>query len=369
MTGEAFRAIQSRLAEFQESGNSGPLLDAIALDEIADLRQSIGWPVFGTLPDITDVRRELNSIVLAGTFLWMRAQRLPEADQLDARLEAAELLAAANAAVPGSVPRPLTRMLAALTGGARDLDHAALHDQGIEELTAAVRGANLSALDRAIWLLMSAVRAAAGDPFEAYYRSDLGTAWLDRFQVTGRIRDLDNAVTAHEHALVTAVAVPEDQAGRLSNYSAALLARFGQGEDARDLSRALAAAREAARLSDAIPARGAGEPTRAQRLARLASLGRLSAALMVSFARGGDRAELDEAVQASRQAAGLAPAGDPAHARHQALLAQALLERFVHSCDEADLTEARAAAQAAADADPGRPAPRAPSVAAWPGLI
>jgi hypothetical protein len=382
MTGDAFRAIQGRLAKFQESGNSALLLDVIALDEISDLRQSIDWPAFGALPDNTGIRRGLNVIVLAGTFLWMRAQRLPGPDQLDVRLEATELLAAAYAVVPAAIPRPLAKMLGALTGGAPDLDHAALHDRAIDQLTTAAQGTNLPAIDHAIWLLTAAVQAAAGDPFQAYYLSDLGTAWLDRFRATGRSRDLDNSVTAHEQALVTTVDVPEDQAGRLSNYSAALLARFGQREYARDLSRALDTARSAVRLSGALPAGPAAVPDRAARLARLASLSRLSEALLANFERHRRRADLDAAVRARRQAADLAPPGDPAHSRQQASLAQALLDRFAFALDsldeadlirvkagltkaaEADLTEARAAAEAATAAAPPRPAARSPGLAA-----
>jgi hypothetical protein len=387
MTGDAFRAIQGRLAKFQESGNSALLLDAIALDEIADLRRSIGWPAFGALPDNSGIRRGLNAIVLAGTFLWMRAQRLPVPDQLDARLEATELLAAAYAVVPAAIPRPLAKMLSALTGGGRELDHAALHQHAIKELTTAARDTDLSAIDHAIWLLMSAVQAATGDPFQAYYLSDLGTAWLDRFRITGRLRDLNNSVAAHEHALATTVDVPEDQAGRLSNYSAALLARFGQREDARDLSRALDTARSAVRLSGALMAGSAPDPdrsgphqvsqapdpSRAARLARLASLSRLSEALLASFGQHRHRADLDEAVRTRRRAADLAPPGDPARSRQQASLAQALLDRLALSLetadeadlpDEADLAEARAAAEAAAAAAPPRPAARLPALAA-----
>jgi hypothetical protein len=406
MTGDAFRAIQGRLAKFQESGNSALLLDAIALEEIADLRQSIGWPAFAALPDNPGIRRGLNAIVLAGTFLWMRAQRLPIPDQLDARLEATELLAAAYAVVPAAIPRPLAKMLGALTGGGRALDHAALHDHAIDELTNAARGTDLPAIDHAIWLLMCAVQVAAGDRFQTYYLSDLGTAWLDRFRITGRIRDLDNSVTAHEQGLATSVDVPVDQAGRLSNYSAALLARFGQRQDTRDLSRALDTARSAVRLSGALPADQTPRPDhsgphpvsqspgpdRAARLARLASLSRLSEALLASFEQHRRRADLDDAVRARRQAADLAPPGDPGHSRQQASLAQALLDRLALSLDsldeaelagvaaaeavveapiaetraavEADLAEATAAAEAATATAPPRPAARSPGLAA-----
>jgi hypothetical protein len=409
MSGEALQAIQDRLTAFQAAGDTGVLMDPRALDEVAAARSAIGWPAFGALPDDSDIRPNVNTIAVIGTFIWLRAQRLPDADQLDARLEATELLAAAYAVAPGSVPRKLARTVAALSGGGRSRHHADMHDHAVDVLAAATRDGDLAGVDNAIILMTAAIRAAGRDPYRPYYLSDLGSAWLGRFRITGRPRDLDNAVATHYQALATPVNVPEDQAGRLASYSAALLARFERAASLRDLDGAIAAARAAASLADAAAgataagylaaphateaplfpgARQSPPPPRAPeaparqpaafpvprspdadltiRLARLASLTRLSAALLASFRLRHDRADINAAVQASRTAVGLAAPGDPVHERSQAALASALRERYGAFEDEADLAGAQAAEQAAAavrrQASPGPDRPDGPDL-------
>jgi hypothetical protein len=458
MTAHAFQAIRERLASFEASGDPSYLVDARALDEIAELRAAIGWPAFGALPDDPDIRSNLSVIVLIGTFVWLRAQRLPQGDQLDARLEASELLSAAYSVAPAAVPRKLVRTISALASGSAGRSHADLHDHAVDVLAEASRSADLGGVDDAIWLMTAAVRTSAGDPYRPYYLSDLGSAWLERSRITGRPRDLDNAVDTHEQALAVPVPVPEDQAGRLANYSAALLARFERGgdpADPADLGRAIAAARTAVALAAtaasapysaappasietaappaepvapaeqaepvapaeqaepvapaepaappapgdepaedrpgttapappeaparvpaardplaAVPPVGSGQarggrsglPSPDQvvaiRLARLASLSRLSAALLARFREDGARADIDEAVQVSRTAAGLMAVGDPAYGRYQAALARALRERFARYQDEADVAEARSVERSAAAVPPQAAAPQ-----------
>jgi hypothetical protein len=368
MSGDAQASVADRITTFRSTGNAGVLLDDRALIEVAVLRVALGWPPSGPVPPEADIRRGLDAVVTAGTFLWLRSQVLPPADRLDDLLEATELLTAARQVVPRSVPRPLARSLAMITGPARRLDPVSAHDQAIDVLSAGT--GKLSAIDHAILLLAAAARSAAGDRYQPYYLSDLGTAWLDRFAITGRPRDLDNSVAAHERALAAPVPVAEDQAGLLANYSAALLAQFEHGRNREHLDHALAAARMAADLarSAALPPpvatapgeaaageTGAGsagsagpagpgragpagpgsrpgpaipgpasERATAVRLAQLASLSRLRAALLTSYEQGGGEVDLDEAVQVAREAASLAPAGDPAHPRYQASLAHLL---------------------------------------------
>ena len=72
-------------------------------------------------------------------------------------------------------------------------------------------------------------------------------------------------------------------------------------------------------VPDVGPERGG-----AIRLAQLASLSRLRAALLASYERDDREVDLDEAVQVAREAASLAPAGDPAHLRYEASLAHLL---------------------------------------------
>jgi hypothetical protein len=436
MSGDAQEALQDRIATYRRSGDAGVLLEDRALVEVVVLRASQGWPTSGALPPGTDLRRGLDAAVTAGVFLWLRSQELPQADRLDCLLEATELLTAVRDIAPRALPRPVARTLTSMTGQARKSDHASVHDKAIDVLSSDVaRSGELSTVDYAITLLSAAIRSAAGDRRQPYYLSDLGTAWLDRFQITGRGRDLENCLDAHERALADPVPVPEDQAGLLANYSGALLAMFEHDGDGEILGHALVAARmatdlarsaahprraktvaELAKRYAAAPARhraggsavgagseagggasagrvsgggaGAGgaelaaeaegsawpdvavagtasgpartspdraDPDRARpdraasgrydparsgpllavpdvgperggalRLAQLASLSRLRAALLASNERDDREVDLDEAVQVAREAASLAPAGDPAHLRYEASLAHLL---------------------------------------------
>jgi hypothetical protein len=301
---------------------------------------------------------------------------LPAADRLDDLLEATELLTAAREVAPRSVPRPVARPLAAITGRGRHFDPASVHDRAIDVLSAG--GGELSAVDHAIMLLAAAARSAAGDRYQPYYLSDLGTAWLDRFAITGRPRDLENSVAAHERALAAPVPVPEDQAGLLANYSAALLARFGHGGDREHLDHALVTARMATDLarSAAGPAATAPGPAipgpasewaTAVRLAQLSSLSRLRAALLASYEQGGGEVDLDEAVQVAQEAASLTPVGDPAHPRYQASLAH-LLSLQAARRGTADPGASAAGAALPASADPAA-VPPAPPDEPWRRML
>jgi hypothetical protein len=340
MTSDPQEALTVRIEQFRTTGNAAVLLDEQALTEAAALRTSMGWPASGPLPPAADIRGGLDEAVTVGTFRWLRSQLLPQADRLDDLLEAAELLTAARKIAPRSVPRPTARMLAAVSGQGRGrgLNHASVHDEAIEVLSTAARsGGELAGIDHAIMLLSAAARSAEGHRHQPYYLSDLGVAWLDRFAITGRPRDLDNSVTAHAGAVGALEPEPEDRAGLLANYSAARLAQFRQSGDSAHLQDAVAAARTAADLARtaaaqlgaaapeaappavAIPG-PAGERAAAIRLARLASLSQLEAGLRTSYERGGSDADLDAAVQVAREAASLVPPGDPAHPRYQARL-------------------------------------------------
>ena len=297
MSGDAQEALQNRIATYRRSGDASVLLEDRALVEVVVLRASQGWPTSGALPPGTDLRRGLDAAVTAGVFLWLRSQELPQADRLDCLLEATELLTAVRDIAPRALPRPVARTLTSMTGRTRKSDHASVHDKAIDVLSSDVaRSGELSTVDYAITLLSAAIRSAAGDRRQPYYLSDLGTAWLDRFQITGRGRDLENCLDAHERALADPVPVPEDQAGLLANYSGALLAMFEHDGDGEILGHALVAARMATDL-----ARSAAHPRRSKTVAELAK--RYAAAPAARHRAGG------RAAGAGAEAAGGGSAG------------------------------------------------------------
>jgi len=419
MSGDARAAVAHRITAYRATGDAGVLLDDRALIEVAALRAELGWPPSGPVPPEAGLRRGLDAVVTAGTFLWLRAQVLPPADRLDDLLEATELLTAAREVAPRSVPRPVARSLAAITGRGRHFDPASVHDRAIDVLSAG--GGELSAVDHAVMLLAAAARSAGGDRYQPYYLSDVGTAWLDRFAITGRTRDLENSVAAHERALAAPVPVPEDQAGLLANYSAALLAQFEHGGDREHLDHALVTARMATDLArsaaepaaagpppglptagppavtapgetgsrevgrgpagaspagpgrddsgpgPAIPGQ-ASERAAAVRLAQLSSLSRLRAALLASYEQAGGEVDLDEAVQVAQEAASLAPAGDPAHPRYQASLAHLLTLQAARR-GTADPGASTADVAVPASAEPAATVPPVPPDEPWRRML
>lgn len=354
MSGEAFRAVQVRLRFFQVSGDNSGLLEPQAAEEMAALRAVIGWPAFGALPTAAAIRRNLDAIVLAGCLSWARCHELPAPERLDALLEATELFAAAYPYAPDAVPAQAAGVCAALTasgGGA-----AELHDDALDTLDAALSRHDLQAADQAIWQIAWAVLAAHDDPAEPFFLSSLGSAWLDRFKMTGRPRDIGNAITALRRA-IGAPAPPWEQAGRRANLSAAVLKRFELHGDMGDLDDAVSLGREAAELArsaraDSGLARADGHSTHAVMHAWHVSLSNLAAVLASSFEYRQIWPDLNEAVQVSREVAASTGYGAAAHAADQANLANILLDRFSRAWQIADLEEAFDAAQAGAAAVP-----------------
>jgi len=361
----AYQAIARRLEEFERSGDARCVTDPQALDEAAALRAAIGWPAFHAFPDDAVIRRELDAILLAGRFLLARMLRLPPGAALDEMLEASELFLAAYPFAPGAVPGPLRETCASMTGPDPDASHVIWQHEAIDLLDEAGRTGDLEAVDQAIGLLSAATLAARHELPLPSYLSQLGTAWLDRFRLTGRPADLDHALTAHRRAIALFVPRDEDHAGHLANYCDVLLARFGQGGDGQALDGALAAGRTAVRLARAVltsdaplplvPGEGADRRASARR-ALQASLTNLGAALLDSFdyRRTGD--DLDEAIGVIREAAGLHHPDEPARPSDLANLAQALIERFSSFWRPPDLAEAlEVAREAAAAAVPRGP--------------
>jgi len=287
-------------------------------------------------------------------------QELPEVDRLDATIRAIELFADIYPIAPQAVPGPLREACAAISATRDGLptDHVDGHNEAMDLLEEAERNYDRPAVDRAIWMLTVAALAARDHPLLAGYLSHLGTAWADRFRLTGRTADLDEAVAKHQEALMLPPVVPADRSGFRANCSAALLARYEATGKTGDLDQAVALAREAVKLAPEAPA---GDEDRA---ALSASLDSLAAALMTWFQLSRDQTDLDEAIDAARKAVGATDPEDLGYSIDQTLLANALLERFSRHWDVADLRDAMAAAQAGADAAPARGRVRAVALSA-----
>jgi hypothetical protein len=348
-------ALRDRLAGYRSRGDRRFILGKEAAGEVAALRAAIGWPMFAAPPPAASLRRELNAVVLAGLVQFVRGQELQPVDRIDASLEAMEIFTAIYPLEPELVPGPMRAVCGALAGNPPHMSHAELHNEAIDMLDAAAATADVAEKEQAIFLLFSAFLAARHDADRARHLSVLGTAWLDRYWITGRTADVDNSVTAHRRAVAEDTPDPADHAGHHANLSAALLTRYERTGRIPDLNEAVTAARTAAQIASTASPR---DQAPAIRRARQTSQSGLATALLRRYLYGRDQADLDEAIVSGREAVAAAVAGDRARPGLQANLANLLLERFTRLWRPADLTEAAALAQVAADAaarqDPAR---------------
>jgi tetratricopeptide (TPR) repeat protein len=294
---------------------------------------------------------DLLSTVNAGWLQISRYQDASEVDRLDALVLATELFADVFPAEPEAVPGPLRDACAAISATRDGLptDHVEQHDEAMDLLEEAERNYDRAAADQAIFKLAVVALAARDHPLLSGYLSHLGTAWVDRFRMTGRIADLDNAIVAHQKALVLPPPYPADRAGFRANYSSAVLARYEATGESGDLDQAVALAREAVELA---PDARAGHADRAARFALSTSLQSLTAALASRFQLRRDRADLDEAIDVAREAIPVTDPSGRGYAIIQSLLANMLLDRFARYWGLADLSGAMAAAQVGVDAAP-----------------
>jgi hypothetical protein len=350
-------ALRDRLDRFRSSGGRRVILEPQAAEEVAVLRASIGWPPFGPPPDGAALRRQLDAVMLAGTVQFARAQELPPADRVAALLEAMEIFTAVYPLAPGMVPETVRAMCGALAANPPDVHHAELHNEAVDMLDAAEMTRDQAEVDQAIWLIAAAYLAARDDEDRSRHLSVLGTAWLDRYGISGQIPDLDRSVAIHRQAIAIDVPDAADRAGHLANLSAAWLARYENTGSVPDLNEAVAAARAAVEIAWAAsgpghpgwPPEDGWDPALAIRRARQTSQSGLAGALLRRYLYGRVQADLDEAIVAGRAAVA---AGDPEGAGLQANLANLLLERFMRTWQLTDLAEAVIIAQTAAGAAP-----------------
>lgn len=223
-------------------------------------------------------------------------------------------------------------------------------------------------VDEAIWHIAAAVLAAHDSAAEPFFLSSLGSAWHERFNITGRGKDLDNAATASRRAVATA-APPWEGSGRRANLSSVLRELFELRGGISDLDEAIKIGREAVELahrarSDMERGKYDRESAAAVALALRASLSNLAAALAVSVEYRHDASDLDEAVKVSREVADLTVNDGPTRARHLANLANILIERFSQLWYVTDIEEAFQAANDAVTIVSREDLARAPCLAA-----
>jgi hypothetical protein len=196
-------------------------------------------------------------------------------------------------------------------------------------------------LDEAVGAGRRAIAAApVGDPGRAVYLSNLGIALSARFKRIGSGADLDGAVETGQQAVAATPADHPLRAGRLSNLGNALQDRFARTGSDKDLDETV----EAARL--AVAATPSDHPNRAMYLCNL------GIALQWRFERAGNSRDLDGAVDAGRQAVAATPLDHPNRATMLSSLGNALHTRFDRTSNSRDLDGAVDAGRQAVAATP-----------------
>lgn len=205
--------------------------------------------------------------------------------------------------------------------------------------------------------LRLATEAATDVPM---YMSNLGSPLQKRFVRTGASPDIDEAVDILRKAVDATETDHPDRAGRLSNLSNALQVRFERYGRMADVDEAVSTARQATEATEATHLGHVGWLSDTH-LGRVGWLSNLSNALQVRFERTGQMADLDEAVNAARQAAETSQASSNRRDLPVCLstLSIALLMRFRRSKQTADLDEAVNAARRAVEATSGNSPDRA----------
>lgn len=317
----AIVAVEARLERIRRDKDPAASLEPAAVLAIRDLRRMPGWD------------RDLRARMALGWLHWYRYLALPEGQDDEDGDAAVEALVPCF--VAGMEPMP-DDLLPELAGGAFPLASSLLEQasslQGGELISAAVQ----------LYRRILAATPADDGANRAKVLTTLGVALQYRFERTGEMTDIDEAVKVGRLAADGIPAGHPQQSIVLANLAAALRLRFDQTGTAtgrRDIDAVIEVLKRAAAQ---IPAHHPG---------RAGVLTSLCAALRARYDRFGDGADLEAAIDAGRQAISEAPAGDTDQPEYFLNLGVALMSRFGLTARSADLAEAidllgRAAASA-----------------------
>ncbi|KAF5340006.1 hypothetical protein D9611_012353 [Ephemerocybe angulata] len=170
--------------------------------------------------------------------------------------------------------------------------------------------------------------------------NNLGTSIHSRFERTGDLQDIAEAISMKRRAAdLTPVGDP-NMASRLANLGHSLRSRFERTGDLQDHAEAISAEQRALELTPD------GHPEMAERLAGLGT------SHWSRFEHTGDLQDLAEAISAEQRALELTPDGHPEMAERLAGLGTSHWSRFEHTGDLQDLAEAISAEQRALELTP-----------------
>ncbi|MGW6886725.1 CHAT domain-containing protein [Streptomyces chartreusis] len=307
MRDERLAAVGRRLEQIAEAGDPslslkpGVLADARQLSEI--LRDDDG---------------DIEARFALGWLHWFRYLALPPGQDRE------DLAAAAEAFVPcflvgaGPLPDLLLPALAEFSA-----------DTAVALLDQALGGHDVSLTSAAVQLWQRIVAAVPAEhPNRAAMLTNLGTALRVRFEQTGALGDIDEALAVSRQAVGEASAGLPERAEILSNLAKTLYAKFMRTGVLTQLDEAIDIGRQA------VHATPKNHPDQA------ANLSTLGNTLRARFDQTGALADLEQALAASREAVNMAPANEPRRPGMLSNLALVLATSFERTGTSADLNEA-----------------------------
>ncbi|KZV73890.1 TPR-like protein [Peniophora sp. CONT] len=195
-------------------------------------------------------------------------------------------------------------------------------------------------LEHAILTIRRAIDMAPAGATEPDFLTNFGNALARRFELTGELGNIEEAISAHRRALEVTDESHPAKASRLANLGVSLLRRFERTDRLDDLEKAVAAHRLAVELTPV------NHPDRASRLSILGG------SLLRSFERAGRLGDLETAIAAQREAVELTEDSRPDKASRLTNLGGSLMRRFQHTGEMKNLHDAVEAHRCAVDFTP-----------------
>ncbi|MBB4934416.1 hypothetical protein F4561_005236 [Lipingzhangella halophila] len=319
MREQVLAAMRARLQRVEDTGDVSAVLEPEALRQTRELAH-----LLQEAPQDLDVR------LVLGWCHWYGVLALPERDRHVAAQAAVETLTPCFLADVTPLPEELVPILA-----------QAAAPTATRQLKQALGSTDPSLITNTVTVWQRIVQATPEDhPNRAVYLSNLGTALQTRFERTGALEDLDQAITALRGAVQVIPEDHPDRAASLSNLGNTLRVRFERTGALEDLDQAITALRGAVQV---IPE---DHPDRA------VSLSNLGNTLRVRFERTGALEDLDQAITAGKQAVQATPEDHPDRAVSLSNLGNTLRVRFERTGALEDLDQAITAGKQAVQATP-----------------
>ena len=317
-----------------------------AVSDAEDLTGVLDTAVPGLMRDLAETvnfaspaRGDVQVLTLLLGVYWLRYQFLPGPQRQEDLQGCLRCSAALARVAPEQVPEPVRAALADRDTPA-ELTAAEATDRGAVMFGNYQRTGNVQLLQAAIGQFSHAAAVPAGYPGRPGYLSNLGAALRARFERTGGLADLEQAINRLTEFVAAASADHPDRAQALSNLGNALLTRFGRTGQLADLDQAVT------RLAEAVAATPAGHPNRPMYLSNL------GLTLRTRFGRTGELADLEQAVTRLAEAADAAPADYPHRPGILSNLGSTLRTRFERTGQLADLERVITAGREAVNATP-----------------